>query len=288
MRDLGYEPNIAAQVMRSKKSNVIGFLADGVAMSNSSIDLIRGAQDMAWELGKQMMLFNIDAGGQAKAMAETQLRQFRAEAVIYATVYHRPISISSATPRIMLNCYDPAGQHPAFVPDDQQMALDLMRRVFAKGYSRPFFLNLSDDHDAAILRRQGYLQAGRERGLDLSGRVAPALERTESGHVFVIDEVLTPLLSGERPDILICGQDLMAIDVYLLLEHAGLRVGRDIGVASFDDQILVTHHLRPGLSTVALPYYEMGRTAMEAACAETPPPPVITRVPGTFISRVSF
>lgn len=289
-REMNYQPSVAARLMRAKKSNVIGFLADGVATSGASSELIRGAQDEAWDRGKTMMLFNIRAGEASQASAEAQLAQFRAEAVIFAAIAHRPARPPSGeAPAILLNCYDAEGRAPGFVPDDEGMCRDLMAQVFARGYRRPYFLNLSYDHEAAHLRRAGFLAAGAEAGLDLSDRVRPVIEKAENGHRFHVERHVAEVLAlPERPDILICGQDLIAMETYFALARAGLAVGRDIGVASFDNQAPLPDHLKPELSTVALPYYEMGRAAMRAACADPAAPPRLTRLPGRLIMRQSF
>ena len=289
-REMNYQPSVAARLMRAKKSDIVGFLADGVATSGASSELIRGAQDEAWALGKQMMLFNIRAGEASETKAEAQLVQFRAEAVIFAAIAHRAVRpLEGATPRILLNCYDPEGRATAFVPDDEGMCRDLMAQVFARGYRRPYFLNLSYDHEAAHLRRAGFLAAGAEAGLDLSDRVRPVIEKTPTGHRFHVERHMAEILTlPDRPDILICGQDIIAMEVYFALARAGLAVGRDIGVASFDNQAPLPDHLKPELSTVALPYYEMGRAAMRAACDDPPQTPRLTRLAGGLILRESF
>ncbi len=289
-REMNYQPSVAARLMRAKTSNIIGFLADGVATSGASSDLIRGAQDEAWALGKQMMLFNIREGEASETNAEAQLVQFRAEAVIFAAIAHRAVRPSNgAAPRILLNCYDPAGGATGFVPDDEGMCRSLMTEVFARGYRRPYFLNLSYDHEAAHLRRAGFLAAGAAARLDLSARERPVIEKTATGHRFHVERHVAEVLAlPEPPDILICGQDIIAMEVYFALARAGLTVGRDIGVASFDNQAPLPDHLKPELSTVALPYYEMGRAAMRAACADPAAPPRLERLPGELILRESF
>ncbi len=289
-RKMGYQPNVAAKIMRAKKSNIIGFIADGVAMSNSSIDLIRGAQDVAWSLGKQMMLFNILAGREDGARAEDQLAQFRAEAVIYATVYHRLLTNPPRAERsVLLNCFSAQPNIPTILPDDYGLARLLMREVFAKGYRRPFFFNLSEDHCAAGLRRRGYIDEGREHGLDLAHRVRPAVIFRDGRHFTIVDDLLRDVLSeGEKPDIIICAQDILAMELYFAIAAAGFIVGQDFGVASFDNQDPVPERLRPKLSTVQLPYYEMGRAAMELACGVSPAQPTVQLVPGRFIGRESF
>ncbi len=290
MSEMGYQPNVAAQLMRSKSSNIIGFIANGVATSYSSIDLIRGAQDMAWELGQRMMLMSTNGSAKDEALAEAELSQFRADAVIYATVSHQAVALDPPTRRrILLNCYGSERNELAVVPDDYEMARAVTREILERGYKRPVFLNLSEDHVAAGLRRKGFVDEGKEKGLDLSDRVKVALVRKGDGHEPQVEEVLSDaMLSIDRPDLILCGQDQMAMQVYGSLARSGLAVGQDIGVASFDNQMPIANNLSPGLSTVALPYYEMGRLAMKLACQNTENSDGIIRLFGKLEERSSF
>ncbi len=52
------------------------------------------------------------------------------------------------------------------------------------------------------------------------------------------------------------------IHAYEALKERGLRIPEDVAVVGFDNQELIAAHLRPALSTVALPHYEMGRCAV--------------------------
>lgn len=289
--EIGYEPSQAARMMRSQRSDVIGFLADGVATTSSSIDLIRGAQDAAWERGKQMMLFNIEQGAPSHRLADSQLTAFRAEAVIYAARYHQAVKLPvSSVPRILLNCFDPDGRHTAVIPDDYSLARGLADVVFARGFRRPIFLNLASTIVAAGLRASGISDAARERGIDMRPRIHTAVEEREGETTFVADRLLASLMAEpdeNRPDVIICGQDILAMDVYFDLAELGYKIGRDVSVVSFDNLEPIARLLKPGLSTMELPYYEMGRAAMLAAI-DHPPHPETIRLPGRFVDRASL
>ena len=61
--------------------------------------------------------------------------------------------------------------------------------------------------------------------------------------------------------------------VYAAAGEAGLVIPRDLAVIGFDNQEVIAAHLRPPLSTIALPHYEMGWWGVNALLS--------TRNPGT-------
>ena len=61
-----------------------------------------------------------------------------------------------------------------------------------------------------------------------------------------------------------CGNDRIALGVYLAAAEAGLRIPDDLSVVGYDDHEPVIQQLAPQLTTVRLPLYDMGRLAAEA------------------------
>ncbi|MEO5665320.1 MAG: substrate-binding domain-containing protein, partial [Nocardioides sp.] len=68
---------------------------------------------------------------------------------------------------------------------------------------------------------------------------------------------------------LICLNDRVAFGAYQAIADAGLRIPDDISVVSFDDSELA-RWLRPQLTSVALPYFDMGRMAVESVLGLRP------------------
>ena len=85
-------------------------------------------------------------------------------------------------------------------------------------------------------------------------------------------EVMSQALGrGDRPRAVVCLNDRIAFGVYQALAEVGLAVPRDVSVVSFDDSELASW-LRPSLSSIALPEFEMGRLAIEALLGTEAPP----------------
>ena len=55
-----------------------------------------------------------------------------------------------------------------------------------------------------------------------------------------------------------CYNDRMAMGLYDGLREHGLAIPEDMAVVGFDNQEVIAAHLRPPLSTVSLPHYELG------------------------------
>jgi LacI family transcriptional regulator len=100
------------------------------------------------------------------------------------------------------------------------------------------------------------------------------------------DAVTGFLREGVRPTALICMNDRVAFGAYQALGAAGIAVPEEVSVISFDDSVLASW-LRPRLTSVALPYFEMGRRAVETLLADRPQPGV-QRVPMPLRERASI
>ena len=96
--------------------------------------------------------------------------------------------------------------------------------------------------------------------------------------------------AADPPTAIFCGNDPAAMGTYNALKEQGLRILEDVAVVGFDNQELIAAHLRPALSTVALPHHEMGRWAIEylidqIASGETPRCGTSSAAPTSSASR---
>ena len=265
VEDLDFVPDQRASAMRSGRSHMIGFVSDLVATTPHSVDIIRGAQHALAERGKTMLLANADGGG-----FQAHLRGFhglRVDGVIVATMYHRAIDDLPplSEPAVLVNCFEATLRFPAILPDDAQAGYRAARHLIARGHRRIAFVTLPREVEATRLRLDGYHCAHADANLPvIDDLVAEGVTRTaDGGQIWHAFETAAGLLDRDpAPDAIVCGNDIVAMHVYNAVRARGLAIPDDISVMGFDDNVVVSTGLMPTLSTVALPYAAMGRTAV--------------------------
>jgi LacI family transcriptional regulator len=65
----------------------------------------------------------------------------------------------------------------------------------------------------------------------------------------------------EPPTAICCGNDKMAMNVYIQLQQWGISIPEQLSIIGFDDYTLISELLNPLLTTVKLPYVEIGEYA---------------------------
>lgn len=266
--ELNYVPNHAARQMRSGASSIVGLMTDAVATTPYSVDIIRGAQAALREQHQTLIIANSDGDPEQEDALWDMFRAHRVSGVVYAAMFHRPKEIGAPMygGRIILaNCYAPDQSRDSIIPDDEDGGYQQARYLIARGHRRIALVTLIDSIDATRLRGAGIRRAFAEAGLafdeslDRRGMIGPVGEER-----MIAFEVAKDLLAARnRPTAIICGNDQVAMQVYAAAAHCGLSIPQDLSVIGFDDLRLISETLMPHLTTVALPYFEIGRRAVE-------------------------
>lgn len=92
------------------------------------------------------------------------------------------------------------------------------------------------------------------------------------------------LAEGKIPGALICLNDRVALGAYQVLEVAWLSIPESVSVLSFGDSVLESW-LQPGLTSLAIPHFEIGKTAVELLLSKGKP--AIHRLPMPLRERGS-
>ena len=151
-----------------------------------------------------------------------------------------------------------------FVPDETAAAERAVATLVGLGHRR--IAHISEAPTAGVasaLRVDGYQRAMAAAGLgDEVVVVRTNHEETASDGAERLSHHL--LTSRRRPTAIFAFNDQMAIGIYRTARRLGIEIPTGLSVIGFDDQRLIATELRPTLTTMALPHYDMGKLAAMA------------------------
>lgn len=261
---MDYRPSFSARHMRTQRSHLIGFISDEVATTPYAGHIILGAQDAAWQKGCILLVVNVGYNtDMLNEVIETFLER-EVEAIIYAAMYHHAVTLPEKiahVPVALANCFSTDFPLPAIVPDEFGGGYDATRALLNKGHRRIGFINIHNTEPgipASVGRWQGYRVALQDADIPYdSALVRFGTGSADDGYRFA--HALMALASA--PTALFCGNDRTAWGAYNALAELNLRIPDDVAVIGFDNQVIIAEALRPPLTTMALPHYEIGRRA---------------------------
>ena len=254
--ELGYVRNESTRTLRPHRSHVIAMVEDEVAITPLAVGMILGAQAAASRLG--WLIVHIHTDRTAEDADIHALRKRQVDGFLYVRMYHQDVDLPVALqglPTVVVDgtCCNPS--IPSIVPDEFNGGRTATRELIRYGHTAVAFINNVDDIAAARGRLAGYRSALDEAGL---GFRPEYVVRETSNAVGGLRAARRLLSQPNRPSAIFCFNDRVAMGVYQAAHERGLRIPGDVSVIGFDNQIAVGDGLFPGLTTIALPHYEMG------------------------------
>lgn len=278
--ELDYRPNHLARSLRTRRSGTIAFVTDEIAVDPNAGATILGAHEAAWARGCMVIIVNTTPSMDIVADVVEELLDRSVDGIVFATVGTKGVWLPkamSSVPSVLVNGYMTGDPVPTILPDDVKGGHTACSLLLNAGHTEIAFLSGQSDAWATQARTRGIRRALQEHGIDPTSTIVQAGNfHADSGY-----ELTRALLRGDAlPTGILYGNDRMAIGGYLALAEAGIRVPEDVSVVGYDDQTDIASDLRPALTTVQLPYYRMGRLAVERLLART----TASMPPRTYLS----
>jgi DNA-binding LacI/PurR family transcriptional regulator len=268
---LDFSPNSAAQMLRSGKSRMIGFVVSNLE-SSFYVRIAKGIEKVANQNGYDLVLVD---SGENKAKERKNIRSLYARGI--AGIVMVPITpdceyLASLLPEgFPLVFVDRQANEPAntVLLDNERAGYQATQYFLRRGITDIAFIALS--YGVAHIDRtmedriQGYRNAFVENGLPVDQRYIhcfPGAEQSPLGTMMYSEAYkCTELLLAETPvKAIVCGNSLAAIGVYSYLREHKVDIPRDISLLTFDNDLWL-NLATPAISSVVQPAEEMGIAA---------------------------
>ncbi|WP_306187943.1 LacI family DNA-binding transcriptional regulator [Streptomyces sp. MK5] len=262
--ELGFAPNRLARSLRKQRSSVIALIIPDIE-NPFFTSLARGVEDAAQRTSLSVVLCNSDEDtDKERRYLEVALGEQMAGVIVAAASQDDtdlgPL-IARGVPVVAVDRRPHDAEVDAVRADDQHGGEVATHHLLQAGYRRIACITGPEGASTSEERLAGYraaLHAARGGGIAADDAyVRHADFRVEGGRAAMRELLALP----EPPDAVFVTNNLMTIGALDALDEAG-RTPPGVGVLSFGD-VPWASLVRPSLTAVELPSYELGRAAAD-------------------------
>ena len=232
---LGYQPNIAARSLVTRRHHLIGFVLWDI-LNPGYTEMVDTVVGRAREAGYTVILGSAGRDPDEEERMATLLIQQRVDGVILASATQAskvPQRLTDAgIPVVMVSRYVADAPCDYVVVDNRQGGYLVTRHLLALGHRRIAFVRGTPNASTSLDREAGYRQALAEYGIEPDDTLIGQGNYT-SREAYAAAVHLLGL--AERPTAIVCANDLMAIAVIDAVIDCGLRVPEDVAVTGYDN-----------------------------------------------------
>lgn len=272
VKELGYRPNVLARSLRKQSSQLIGYSWHPLPpdQANPILDKFLSSVVKAAEAaGYHLLLFPTALGEDPADTYGHLISTNRVDGFILgSTNYEDPrirLLIDLDFPFVAFGRSDRDLSFPYVDVDGRAGMREATQHLLEQGHRRIGLLAWPDSSRSGAARKNGYLQAMSEAGIE----VDPAWIKVGEG-LFEVGYRLTAELldlpEDRRPTAVAAVTDQLAIGAIRAAQDRGLAVGPEFGVTGFDDTPGI-QHLTPPLTSVRQPIWDVGQRIVEMLVA---------------------
>ncbi|MCY7950436.1 pectin utilization transcriptional regulator KdgR [Bacillus inaquosorum] len=262
--ELNYRPSKMAQGLKIKKSKLIGFVVADIT-NPFSVAAFRGVEEVCDQYGYSIMVCNTDNSPEKEREMLLKLEAHSVEGLILnATGENKDLLNAFAEqhiPTILIDRKLPDLKLDTVTTDNRRITKEILQKIYSKGYT-----------DVALFTEPISSISPRAERAAVYQEMASAQNVNGLVRMYEIDvknkEQLKAALRSfykdmpEQKKAILALNGLIMLKIISCMEELGLHIPQDIGIAGFDDTEWYKL-IGPGITTIAQPSHDMGRTAME-------------------------
>ena len=262
IRELDYHPNHVARSLKIRQTKMLGMVVSD--LTNPFFpQVVRGAEDAAWKNDYMLLTFNCDDQVDRERQVFSALRARRVDGILLVAastageLSHIRGAVEAGIPVVCLDRTLEGIALDAVTVDNIGGSRLAVEHLLRAGHRRIGIITGSLELQIAQDRLEGYRQALAAAGIGFSqDLVADGHFRLEAGHQAALR------LLEHKPTAVFASNAMMALGLLRALSERRLRCPEDVAVVTFDDPVF-SEALRPTLTAVAQPSYELGLRGAE-------------------------
>ncbi|KAB7666772.1 catabolite control protein A [Bacillus sp. B1-b2] len=259
---LGYRPNAVARGLASKKTTTVGVVIPDIS-STFYAELARGIEDIATMYKYNIILSNSDQNKDKELHLLNTMLGKQVDGIVFMggniTEEHVTEFEKSPVPIVLAASIEESGKISSVNIDYAQATYDAVTSFIEKGHKTiALVLGSMEEPINGVQKLNGYKKALEAAGITYNEELVIDGDYTYESGMDSLDKLMD---LSTRPTAVYVGSDEMALGVIHAAEDKGYTVPNDLEVITSDNTKL-TLMVRPQLSTVVQPLYDIGAVAM--------------------------
>lgn len=266
---LGYRPNPVARSLRTRRSHTVGVLIPDL---NNPLfpPIVRGLEDKLAAAGYVALLGNTDSDANRERLLFEQMRARHVDGFVLATAtMHDKILAEAAKaelPVVLMNRLAQDYSFPSVSVDNEQGARMAISHLARLGHTRIAHIAGPQEASTGVSRLRGFRDGMAQHQLTVDDSLITFANR------YTVEEgkrCCRELLARRDADgasgpftAISAANDMLAVGCYAALEETSLQCPDDLSVIGFNDMPFIDR-LRPPLTTVRFPHYQLGTEAAQ-------------------------
>jgi LacI family transcriptional regulator len=258
---LGYRPNAVARGLASKKTTTVGVIIPDIS-SIFFAELARGIEDIATMYKYNIILSNSDQNKDKELHLLNTMLGKQVDGILFMGGYiseeHVTEFKKSPVPIVLAATIEENNIIPSVNIDYEQAAYDAVAFLIEKGHKRIVYVTGPADDPINNKKLAGYRRALEQHGLTYDENLIIEGDYSYDSGIEAYEKIAE---LDEQPTAVFVGTDEMALGVIHSAQDHGVNIPEQLEVVGFDNTRLATM-VRPRLTTVVQPMYDIGAVAM--------------------------
>ncbi|KZM48769.1 LacI family DNA-binding transcriptional regulator [Labrenzia sp. OB1] len=260
---MGYRPNRLASGLRTKRTMSIGLMIPDIE-NTLFPPIVRGAESVLEPAGYTSIIVNTDSDRKRETKLVDVLLERGVDGIIHAAPYRsdpRMVEVARrGLPMVTVNRQIENCDIPAVVNDDPGGIAMMLRYLHEKGHRRIAHIAGPKNLSTGRTRIEAFRATAQELHLDLPDEalvVSDYFDEQEGRRC-----TLQLLDSGTGFTAILCANDRLALGAFDALRRRGLSCPEDVSVTGYNG-IPFLDLIPPGLTTIQIPQFDIGRIGAE-------------------------
>lgn len=257
---LNYQPNRNARNLRMSTTSKIGVIISDIQNPFFG-SVVRGIEKITIQEDYTLILGNSDEDPQREQKLITMLLEEGVAGIILTPTSSNLTEYDelccSGTPYVVIDRWLPISDIDMVLVDGQAGAELAVEHLVELGHTRIGYVGGLKHLSVMSEREQGYLSALSKHGLPVVKNYIRLGNNRQDGGYLAVNELLN---LSEPPTAILIANNLMTLGGLQAIHERGLEIPEHVSVVGFDDMDWAPS-LRPALTCVAQPAFEMGETA---------------------------